>query len=217
MNVLAPDSKALIVDGLWYQNPALVLLLGLCPLLAVSTTAIDALALGFATLMTLAVSNTAVSFLRDRIAEPVRLPMQILLIAGTVTIIERVTAGWLPSLHASLGIFLPLIVTNCLILARSEAFARRQPPRLALIDAMATGAGFAIVLLVLGMVRELLAQGTVFAGAERLLGGDSYIPGIRVFAEHHGLILAALPPGAFLLLGIMLAIAQPRRPQPDSH
>lgn len=201
-------NRALIVDGLWRRNPALVQLLGLCPLLAVSSTAIDALALGLATLMTLLVSNIAVSTLRELIAPAVRLPMQIAIIAGTVTVIELMLAAWLPSLHQSLGIFLPLIVTNCLILARSEAFARHETPARAGIDALATGTGFTAALLTLGMLREIIGQGSLFAGAERLTGADTPVAGITLFAPEHGLILALLPPGAFILLGLLLAVCR---------
>ena len=203
------DTRSLIVDGLWSRNPALVQLLGLCPLLAVSSTAIDALALGLATLITLLVSNLVVSLMRHRIESAVRLPMQITVIAGTVTLIELGTAAWLPDLHASLGIFLPLIVTNCLILARSEAFARRQPSRLAVIDAVATGVGFAGALLLLGIAREAIGQGTLFAGADRLFGSAVSTQGINLFPAEHGIILAMLPPGAFILLGLMLALFRP--------
>lgn len=203
------DTQSLIIDGLWSRNPALVQLLGLCPLLAISSTATDALALGLATLMTLIVSNLVVSVLRGHISNSVRLPMQIAVIAGTVTLIELSAAAWLPSLHASLGIFLPLIVTNCLILARSEAFASHQPPRLALIDACATGVGFAGALVVLGIAREAIGQGTLFADFNRLIGSDTIIEGIKLFPTEHGLILAVLPPGAFILLGLMLAIFRP--------
>lgn len=209
MSVMTKTSRQLIIDGLWYRNPALVQLLGLCPLLAVSTTAIDALALGLATLLTLLVSSTSVSLLRAHIANAVRLPLQILIIAGTVTLIELLMAGWMPGLHQSLGIFLPLIVTNCLILARSEAFARHQTPAQAFTDAMANGVGFALVLCVLGLLRELLGQGTAFAGADRLFGDVATGTGFTVFAAEHGVIIAILPPGAFILLGVLLAICKP--------
>ena len=204
-------TKELIVDGLWHRNPAMVQLLGLCPLLAVSSTAIDALALGLATLLTLLVSNVAVSLLRDLIAPAVRLPMQIAVIAGTVTVIELLMAAWLPALHSSLGIFLPLIVTNCLILARSEAFARHRTPGPAAIDGLATGSGFALALLALGMLREAIGQGSLFSGAERLIGGDTVVTGLLLFPAQHGLILAVLPPGAFILLGLLLALCKPER------
>ncbi len=205
------DTHALIVDGLWRRNPALVQLLGLCPLLAVSTSVVDAAALGLATLLTLLVANLAVSLLRKHISEAVRLPLQILVIAGTVTLLELLLAAWLPRLHESLGIFLPLIVTNCLILARTEAFARHHTPDRATIDALATGAGFALALLALGAVREIVGQGTVFAGLDKLTGHTEALPGISLFAAEHGLVLAILPPGAFILLGLMLALLKPGR------
>jgi len=191
--------------GLWRNNPALVQLLGLCPLLAVSNTTVNALALGLATCVTLVVTNMSVSLVRHTLVSAVRLPIYVLIIASTVTSIEMLTQAYLPALHASLGIFLPLIVTNCLIIGRAEAFASRQPVTAAIKDAVAMGIGFTWVLICLGAARELIGTGHVFADAHLLFGSMATNWGIAVFDTHYTILLALLPPGAFLMLGLMLA------------
>lgn len=190
-------------QGLWTQNPALVQLLGLCPLLAVSTTLVNGLALGLASLLVLLSSNAGVSLLRGQLHSALRIPSHVLLIASSVTVVERLMHAWTPELYALLGIFIPIITTNCLILARAEACARRSPLPQALADALAMGGGFAAVLAVLGALRELLARGTLLAGAELLFGPIASGWTLRV--HHGGLLLAALPPGAFIALGLLLA------------
>jgi len=200
-------------NGLDAQNPALVQLLGLCPLLAVSTSAGSALGLGLATLAVLVASNLIASVVGRWLLPEIRLAVFVLTIAGAVTAVELSLAAWWPGLHDSLGIFLPLIVTNCLVLARAEAFASRQPVRAALLDAVAMGLGFLLVLLALGSARELLGRGSLGADLGLLLGGDPAGSGIRIFGAEHGLLLALLPPGAFLLLGLMLAARNWRRQQ----
>ena len=201
-----PTASALWRDGLWDANPGLVTLLGLCPLLAVGNTTVNALGLGLATLATLLVTNVSVSLLRHLIPPPVRLPAHVLIIATTVTVVELAMQAWLPELHAALGIFLPLIVTNCLILGRAQAFASRRSVRLAAIDALAAGTGFLAVLLALGASRELVGRGTLLADATRLFGDGAVGWTRQVFAAEHGLLLALLPPGAFVALGLMLAV-----------
>lgn len=193
-------------EGLWWENPALVKLLGLCPLLAVSNTAANGLGLGIATLITLLVANALTSLLRPVLISAIRLPIYVLVIASTVSVIELLTQAWLPELHQSLGIFLPLIVTNCLIIGRAEAFASRQGLRASLHDAMAMGLGFLWVLLLLGAVRELLGQGTMFADAQMLLGSHAAQWRMEVFNPDNGMLIALLPPGAFLALGLLLAV-----------
>jgi len=193
-------------DGLWNENPGLVKLLGLCPLLAISNTTINGLGLGLATLLTLIVANGTVSLVRHSIQTPIRIPLYVLIIATTVTVIELSMQAWLPALHSSLGIFLPLIVTNCLIMGRAEAFAARQPPKLAIIDAFAMGLGFLAVLLALGTIRELIGQGTLLADASLLFGSAAASWTHRVFDIDNGVLIAVLPPGAFLTLGLMLAL-----------
>jgi Na+-translocating ferredoxin:NAD+ oxidoreductase subunit E len=166
-------------NGLDRSNPGLVQLLGLCPLLAVSTSVDNALGLALATCAVLLTSNVIASLVGRWLLPEVRIAVFVLAIAGAVTSVQLAIAAWWPGLHDSLGIFLPLIVTNCLVLARAESFASRQPLGLALLDGAAMGLGFGLVLVTLGALRELLG---------------------------HGLLLALLPPGAFILLGLMLAL-----------
>ncbi len=203
-------------NGLDAQNPALVQLLGLCPLLAVSTSAGSALGLGLATLTVLVTSNLIASVLGRWLLPEIRLAVFVLTIAGAVTAVELSLAAWWPGLHDSLGIFLPLIVTNCLVLARAEAFASRQTVGAALLDAVAMGLGFLLVLLALGSARELLGRGSLGADLGLLLGGDTAGSGIQIIPAGHGLLLALLPPGAFVLLGLMLAARNWRRQQKSS-
>jgi len=195
----------LIKDGLWTENPGLVKLLGLCPLLAVSNTLINGLSLGLATMLTLLVSNTLVSTFRASISPAIRIPLYVLLIASTVSIIELLMQAWLPNLFVTLGIFLPLIVTNCLILGRAEAFAVRQPIRFAIADALAMGLGFMAVLVLLGAARELIGQGSILADSHFLFGENARNWSLQVFNAKNGLLIAILPPGAFIILGLMLA------------
>lgn len=204
----------IVENGLWRNNAGLVQLLGLCPLLAVSHSAVHALALGLATLLALTASATGVSALRHLLDRPLRLPGFLLLIASVVTAIELLMHAFLPALHAVLGLFLPLIVTNCLLLGRAEAFASRQPVGRAALDGAAMGLGFLGVLLALGALRELLGHGSLFAGAGRLLAA----PWLELRIEgYRGLLLASLPPGAFLALALLVALRQAvdqRRRQP---
>jgi electron transport complex protein RnfE len=197
--------------GLRDQNPGLVQLLGLCPLLAVSTSLGSGLGLGLATLAVLTASNLLVSLVGRSLPAEVRIAVFVLLIAALVTAVELALAAWLPGLHAALGIFLPLIVTNCLLLARAEAFASRQPPALALLDGLAMGGGFLLLLVGLGSVRELLGRGSLGGDLHLLFGGSSTTAGLQLFGEQHGFLLALLPPGAFILLGLVLAWRQARR------
>ncbi len=197
--------------GLSDQNPGLVQMLGLCPLLAVSTSLGNGLGLGLATLVVLVASNFAASLVGRFLPTEVRIAVFVLLIASLVTAVELALAAWLPGLHAALGIFLPLIVTNCLLLARAEAFASRQPVHHAVLDGLAMGGGFLLVLVVLGSVREVLGHGSLGGDLHVLLGTGSRSLGWHLFAERHGLVLALLPPGAFILLGLMLAWRQARR------
>lgn len=200
-----PGAGALWREGLWKANPGLVTLLGLCPLLALGNNTVNALGLGLATLATLLVTSVAVSLSRHAVPDSIRLPVHVLLIASTVTVIEMTMQAWMPALHATLGIFLPLIVTNCLILGRAQAFASRHPPTLAAIDALASGCGFLLVLVTLGTLRELIGQGTVLADAPLLFGERAAGWTWQVFGADRGVLLALLPPGAFITLGLLLA------------
>lgn len=199
-------SRALLLNGLRDQNPGFVQLLGLCPLLAVSTSVANALGLGLATLVVLLTSNALAALAGPRLPREVRLAVFVVVIAAAVTAVELSMAAWWPGLHASLGIFLPLIVTNCLVLARAESFASREPLSRALLDGLAMGLGFLVALLLLGATRELIGQGSLGADLHLLLGERMRDAGWRVFDREHGLLIALLPPGAFVLLGLMLAL-----------
>lgn len=192
-------------QGLWDNNPGLVQLLGLCPLLAVTGTAVNGLGLGLATLFVLVISNVAVSAMRGIISPEIRIPVFVLVIATLVTVVDLVMQAWFSSLSRTLGIFIPLIVTNCTILGRAEAFASRRPLGDALTDGLAQGTGFAAVLIVLGAVREIVGHGTLMADAHLLLGDWARSLEISLLPEQTGLLLAVLPPGAFIGLGLMVA------------
>jgi len=199
-----PSLAEIARNGLWDNNPGLVQLLGLCPLLAISNTLINALGLALATLLTLVIANTAVSALRDRIRAEIRLPVFVLIIASTVTAIELLMNAWVHELYLILGIFIPLIVTNCVIIGRAEGFASRQRIGRAAFDGLMMGLGFAAVLLALGALRELLGQGTLFAGAELVFGPWAQALTLQV-PVYDGFLLAILPPGAFMALAFLVA------------
>lgn len=192
-------------QGLWRNNAALVQLLGLCPLLAVSNSVVNALGLGFATLLVLCGSNLTVSLIRRRVTPAVRLPAFVMIIAAFVTCAELLMQAYAFELYQALGIFIPLIVTNCAILGRADAFASKNPPLPSLLDGFMTGLGFAAVLLVLGALREAVGTGRLFANMDRLLpiGGDWTV---TLAADYPGFLLAVLPPGAFIFLGFLIAL-----------
>ena len=202
--------RELLSNGLRDQNPGFVQLLGLCPLLAVSTSVANALGLGIATLAVLLASNALAALAGPRLPREVRLAVFVLIIAAAVTTVELSMAAWWPGLHASLGIFLPLIVTNCLVLARAESFASREPLSRALLDGLAMGLGFLFALLLLGATRELIGQGSLGADLHLLFGERMRDAGWRFFGREHGLLIALLPPGAFVLLGLLLALGNAR-------
>jgi electron transport complex protein RnfE len=200
-----PTTRTIWRQGLWDNNPGLVQLLGLCPLLAVTGTAVNGLGLGLATLFVLVLSNIAVSATRRLIVPEIRIPVFVLIIATLVTVVDRITQAWFADLAATLGIFIPLIVTNCTILGRAEAFASRRLVREAALDGLAQGTGFLAVLVVLGGARELVGHGTLMADAHLLLGDWARALELRPVPGDAGLLLAVLPPGAFIGLGLMLA------------
>jgi len=208
------DAARILRNGLVEQNPGMVQLLGLCPLLAVSTTVASALGLGVATITVLVTSNLIAALSGRWLLPEVRLAVFVLAIAGAVTAVEISMAAWWPGLHETLGIFLPLIVTNCLVLARAESFASRTSVGRSLLDGLAMGGGFLLVLLALGASRELLGRGSLGADLHLLFGAAARSDGLRLFDERHGLLVALLPPGAFILLGLMLALRNWRRRKP---
>lgn len=198
--------QQIIKEGLWKNNPALVQLLGLCPLLAVTNTVINGLGLGFATILTLVASNGIISLLRHHIPDEARLPVFVLIIASIVTAIELSMNAWFHELYLILGIFIPLIVTNCSIIARAEAFAARNPVSPSLVDGLMMGIGFTAVLVLLGGIRELLGQGTLFSQAYLMFGEAARGLTITVIDDYRGFLIAILPPGAFIGLGLIVAL-----------
>ncbi len=200
--------RSIIKSGLWHENPGLVQLLGLCPLLAVSNTLINGLGLGIATFMVICATNVLVSASRRWLHSDFRLPTFVLIIATFVTIIELLFKAFLFDLHLALGIFLPLIVTNCVILGRAEAFASRQPVPAALADGIAHGLGFAAVLVVLGGLREFVGHGSLLTDLNVLFGPATQEVSFATSSQRTGLLLAVLPPGAFIGLAILIALRQ---------
>lgn len=196
----------IIKDGLWTNNQAFVALLGLCPLLAVSNTVINGLGLGLATMTTLICSNVIVSMIRNYVSSEVRLPVFVLVIASIVTIIELTMNAFFYDLYKILGIFIPLIVTNCSIIGRAEAFAAKNPVDKAFLDGMAMGLGFTFALVLLGSMRELIGSGTLFAHADLMFGEGAKAWKIEVIKDYSGMLLAILPPGAFIGLGFLIAL-----------
>lgn len=193
-------------DGLWANNPGLVQLLGLCPLLAVSNNLVNALSLGLATLFVLTLSNLAVSSIRGIVRPEIRIPVFVLIIASLVTVVELVMNAYFQTLYDILGIFLPIITTNCAIIGRAEAFASKNRVAPALVDGFMMGLGFLLVLVALGSARELLAQGTLGQGLHLLLGPAFEGVYLTLGETREGLLLAALPPGAFIGLGLLVAL-----------
>lgn len=202
---MTQNIQTIIRNGLWNNNQALVALLGLCPLLALSHTAINSLSLGIVTTLTLMLSNTLVSSLRSYILPEIRLPLFVLIIAGIVTSIELLMHAWFYELHRMLGIFIPLIATNCAIIGRAEVFASKNRIIPSLLDGLTIGLGFSLVLLLLGGFREILATGILFSQADLLFGAMAKNWQINVFVDYSGMLLALSPPGAFLALGLMVA------------
>ncbi|OOZ36631.1 electron transport complex subunit E [Solemya velesiana gill symbiont] len=196
----------LIRDGLWCNNQALVALLGLCPLLAVTNIAINGLGLGLATTLVLTLSNTTVSLIRNLVRPEVRLPVFVLVIASFVTAVELSMNAWFYELYKILGIFIPLIVTNCAIIGRAEAFASKNRLPKAIVDGLAMGIGFTLALVALGAMREIIGMGTIFSQADLMFGPAAAGLEISLGDDFQGMLLAILPPGAFLGLGLMIAL-----------
>ncbi|EGM69990.1 electron transport complex subunit E [Shewanella sp. HN-41] len=193
-------------QGLWKNNPGLVQLLGLCPLLAVTATLTNALGLGVATMLVLVGSNILVSLVRDYVPKEIRIPVFVMIIAALVTTVQLLINAYAYGLYLSLGIFLPLIVTNCIIIGRAEAFASRNNAFSAAFDGLMMGLGFTLVLAVLGATREILGQGTLFDGADQLLGPWAKSLTMHVWQVDTPFLLAMLPPGAFIVMGLLIAL-----------
>ena len=198
--------KHILKNGLWDNNQAFVALLGLCPLLAVSNTVINGLGLGLATTLTLILSNSIVSIIRHQVGTEIRLPVFVLIIASIVTAIELAMNAFFYELYLILGIFIPLIVTNCSIIGRAEAFASKNPFTASFVDGLAMGLGFTAALVTLGAVREALGSGTLLANAHLMFGDSAKDMVIYVMRDYEGFLLAILPPGAFIGLGLLIAL-----------
>ncbi len=185
-------SLKVIIDGIFRRNPTFVLVLGLCPTLGTTSSAITGMSMGLATLIVLMCSNFTVSALKSIIPDKVRIPAFILLIASFVTIVQMIMQAWLPALNESLGIFIPLIVVNCILLGRAEAFASKNNPWLSVCDGLGIGLGFTLALTIIGSVREILGTGAVF--------------GVQLYSADFGALLFVLAPGAFIVLGLLIAV-----------
>ncbi len=195
----------IISNGLWKNNPATVQLLGLCPLLAVTNTTTNALGLGLATILVLVISNTAVSLIRNHVNQDIRIPVFVLIIAAAVTITQLIMEAWFYDLYLIIGLFILLITTNCAIIARAEAFASKNNVFDSILDGLFMGLGFTAVLLLLGAMREIIGFGTLFQQIDLLFGEQAKSLTITLFENYDGFLLAILPPGAFIGLGLIIA------------
>ncbi|MGN1280921.1 MAG: electron transport complex subunit E [Succinivibrio sp.] len=197
---------SIFFKGIWSHNPGLCQLLGLCPLLAVTTSACSALGLALATIIVLCLSSVIISLIRKLIFKEVRIPIYVMLIATFVTVIKFYTQAYFADLYSQLGIYLSLIVTNCIIMGRAEAFAGRNGPIRSFVDALGCGIGFSIVLFVLGAVREILGSGTLFMGASELFGSAAKVLECNLIAQDYTVLVAILPPGGFFVLAFVIAL-----------
>lgn len=186
------EASKVLLDGIVRRNPTFVLVLGMCPTLGTTSSAITGMSMGLATLAVLTCSNAAISAIKNFVPAMVRIPAFIVVIASFVTILQMLMQAWTPALYATLGIFIPLIVVNCILLGRAEAFASKNSVWLSVCDGLGTGAGFTIALTLIGSVRELFGTGAVF--------------GAQIFAADYGALLFVLAPGAFIVLGLLIAL-----------
>ena len=203
----AQEMKDIFYNGLWKQNTGVVQLLGMCPILAVSSSVVNGVSLGLATATVMSLSGAAISPIRQAVPNEARIPVFILIIAVLVTVIQFAMNAYIHALYLVLGIFIPLIVTNCIVLARIEAFASKQPPLQSAMDGLAMGLGLTAVLAVLGGLRELFGHGTLLSGIDMFeMFGATKSMVITVVPDYHGFLLAILPPGAFITLGLLIAL-----------
>jgi electron transport complex protein RnfE len=195
--------KEITWNGIWKQNTALIQLLGMCPLLAMSNSVVNGIGLGLATVFVMALSNLTVAALRSLIPYEIRIPVFILIIAALVTIVDLTMNAFLHDLYVVLGIFIPLIVTNCIVLARVEAFAAKNPVIASTVDGAAMALGLTWVLALLGAIRELIGTGALFSGIEMIVPAAHAIQILPT--DYPGFLVAILPPGAFVVLGLLIA------------
>jgi len=199
------ETKEIFVNGLWKQNTGVVQLLGLCPLLAISNSVVNALSLGLATTLVMTLSGSGVAAIREVIPNEARIPVYVLLIAVLVTVVQFLMNAYVHPLYLVLGIFIPLIVTNCIVLARAESFASKNGIRASALDGIAMGLGLTAVIALLGGIREIFGHGTLFSGIDLVFGEAAKSLVITVVPNYHGFLLAVLPPGAFIALGMLIA------------
>jgi len=204
--LISQETRDIIVSGLWTQNPGIVQLLGLCPLLAISNNIVNALSLGLATTLVMAVASGSVALVRNFIPHEIRIPAFVLIIAALVTVVELIMHAWMPALYIVLGVFIPLITTNCIVLARVEAFASKRTTMHSVLDATMMGLGLTAVLVVLGGMREAIGKGTLLSGIDLALGPVAKDWVIPLAHDYNGFLLAVLPPGAFIGLGLLIAL-----------
>lgn len=198
--------QKITIDGLWKNNVALVQLLGLCPLLAVTNTATNGVGLGLATMATLILSNGIIAAIKDFARPEIRLPAFVLIIASVVTLIELLMKAWVYDLYLILGIFIPLIVTNCSIIGRAESFASKHSVKESVLDGFMMGLGFFIILVILGSAREIIGSGTLFNNIDLMFGESAKVLTIQLNDSYHGFLLAVLPPGAFFGLALLIVV-----------
>lgn len=203
--MFSQETRDIVSNGLWKQNPGIVQLLGLCPLLAISSNVVNALSLGLATTLVMMVSSGSIAVIRNYIPHAIRIPVFVLIIAALVTVVELAMHAWALPLYVVLGVFIPLITTNCIVLARVEAFASKQSTRHSILDATAMGLGLTGVLVALGAMREIVGKGTLLSGIDLALGPMARDWVIPIIPHYDGLLLAILPPGAFIGLGLLIA------------
>jgi len=199
------DYTRIVKDGLWDNNAVFAQQLALCPLLAVTTSATNGLGMGLATVSVMVITSLVISLFREIITQEVRIPVFILLIATTVTVVDMVMNAFMHDLHRVLGLFIPLIVTNCVILGRAESFASRNKVLPAMLDGLMMGLGFLMVLVALGAVREIIGSGTLFSNASLLLGQTFAFLELTLIPDYRGYLIMILPPGGFIAMGFLMA------------
>lgn len=198
------EYKTIVKDGLWDNNGVFAMLLGMCPTMAMTTSATNGFGMGVATAVVMAASSYLVAVFRNRITTEVRIPVYILIVAAMVTVVDLAMNAWMHELYKVLGLFIPLIVSNCLPLARLEAFAAKQPAMPAFLDGLFMGLGFTIALTAIGAVREIIGSGTLFADASLLLGPSFKAIELRLLPADMGVLMMILPPGGFIVTGLLV-------------
>ena len=200
------DYKTIAKDGLWDNNGVFSMLLGMCPAMAMTTSATNGFGMGLATAAVMAASSFLVAVFRSRITQEVRIPVFILIVAAMVTVVDLAMNAWMHELYKVLGLFIPLIVSNCLPLARLEAFAAKQPALPSFLDGLFMGLGFTIALTAIGAVREIIGNGTLFADASLLFGPSFKAIELRLLPADTGVLMMILPPGGFLVTGLLVVV-----------